>query len=210
MTRRTPTPPYRIETPRLVLRCWNPQDAPLLREAIDASDAHLRPWMPWMAKEPRPVAEVAETLRHFRSEFDRDRDFTYAIFDPAETRVVGSTGYHARVRSGGMEIGYWIRADSARQGFATEASAALVRVGFELLDLDRIEIHVEVSNQASAGVPRRLGFVREAVLRRRLEMPDGPRGDSEIWTLFREDHPRRPAAMQPLRAWDAAGAEIAL
>jgi len=210
MLHRPATPPYRIETARLVLRCWNPQDAPLLRAAIDASDAHLRPWMPWMAKEPRPVAEVAETLRHFRSEFDRDRDFTYAIFDPPETRVVGSTGYHARVRSGGMEIGYWVRADSARQGFATEASAALVRVGFELLDLDRIEIHIEVSNRASAGVPRRLGFIREAVLRRRLEMPNGPRGDSEIWTLFREDHDGAPAARQPLRAWDAAGVEIAL
>lgn len=205
-----PPPPYRIETSRLVLRCWNPQDAPRLREAIDASDAHLRPWMPWMAKEPRPVAEVAETLRHFRSDFDRDRDYAYAIFDPAEARVLGSTGFHARVRSGGMEIGYWIRAESARQGFATEASAALVRVGFELLGLDRIEIHVEVSNQASAGVPRRLGFIREAVLRRRLEMPDGVRGDSEIWTLFREDHERSPAAKHPLRAWDAAGAEIPL
>jgi RimJ/RimL family protein N-acetyltransferase len=39
-------PPYRIETERMVLRCWDPADAGLLKEAIDASLDHLRPWMP--------------------------------------------------------------------------------------------------------------------------------------------------------------------
>lgn len=39
-------PAYRIVTPRLVIRCWNPPDAPLLKAAIDASLDHLRAWMP--------------------------------------------------------------------------------------------------------------------------------------------------------------------
>jgi hypothetical protein len=26
----------------MILRCWNPEDAPLLKEAIDASLEHLR------------------------------------------------------------------------------------------------------------------------------------------------------------------------
>lgn len=34
---------YRVETDRLVLRCWSPADAPVLRAALDACDAHLRP-----------------------------------------------------------------------------------------------------------------------------------------------------------------------
>src|ERR1700759_5294954 len=38
-------PPYRIETERLVLRCWNPADAEALKEAVDASIEHLLPWM---------------------------------------------------------------------------------------------------------------------------------------------------------------------
>ena len=28
------TPPYRIVTGRLVLRCWEPRDAPLLKESV--------------------------------------------------------------------------------------------------------------------------------------------------------------------------------
>ena len=41
-----PPAPYRIETGRLVLRCYEPDDAPLLKEAVDASIEHLLPWMP--------------------------------------------------------------------------------------------------------------------------------------------------------------------
>ena len=201
--------PYRIETDRLVLRCWNPQDAPRLREAIDGSDSHLRPWMPWMDHEPRSIGEVAKTLQRFRSDFDRGRDFVYAILDRTEENVLGSSALHPRVRSGGMEIGYWIRSSDIRRGLASEAAGALVRIGFEHLGLDRIEIHVEPSNLASIGVPRRLGFTREAVLRRRLEMPGGRRGDAEIWTLFSSEHHERPAAEIPMRAFDAAGLALA-
>ena len=51
----TTKPPvaYRVETPRLVLRCWSPEDAPELRRALDDSDQHLRPWIPFMKDEPR-------------------------------------------------------------------------------------------------------------------------------------------------------------
>src|SRR5439155_22043403 len=64
------TPPYRIETERLVIRCWEPQDAPLLKEAIDSSLDHLRPWMPWAREEPQSLAQKVELLRHFRGRFD--------------------------------------------------------------------------------------------------------------------------------------------
>jgi hypothetical protein len=40
-------PAYRIHTQRMVIRCWHPQDAPLLKEAIDQNLDHLRPWIPW-------------------------------------------------------------------------------------------------------------------------------------------------------------------
>ena len=51
-------PPYRIETDRLTIRCWEPRDAPLLKQAVDASLDHLRPWMPWARDEPTPLAYV--------------------------------------------------------------------------------------------------------------------------------------------------------
>jgi hypothetical protein len=38
---------YRIETDRLVIRCYQPSDAAMLLAAITESLDHLRPFMPW-------------------------------------------------------------------------------------------------------------------------------------------------------------------
>ena len=48
-------PAYRIVTPRLVIRCWDPRDAQLAKEAIDSSLDHLRPWLPWAHHEPQTI-----------------------------------------------------------------------------------------------------------------------------------------------------------
>jgi hypothetical protein len=44
--------PYRIVTERLILRCYDPTDAPLLKPAIDGSLEHLRAWMPGRTTTP--------------------------------------------------------------------------------------------------------------------------------------------------------------
>ncbi len=51
MTEPIPGPAYRILTPRLCLRCWNPEDAPTIKAAVDASREHLIPWMSWAQEE---------------------------------------------------------------------------------------------------------------------------------------------------------------
>jgi hypothetical protein len=59
----------------MVLRCYDPKDAPLLKEAIDSSLGHLRPWMPWAKNEPLPLEQKIELLRTFRGEFDLGTNF---------------------------------------------------------------------------------------------------------------------------------------
>ena len=202
-----PPAPYRIETERLVLRCWEPSDAPLLKDALDSSLDHLRPFMDWAHAEPEPVEAKAERLRTFRALFDTGVEFVMGIFDREEDQVLGGTGLHPRVGPGGLEIGYWVRASATRQGLATEVSAALTRVGFEVCEADRIEIRIEPRNEASMGVPRKLGFVEEATLRRRLHgHRGGPLRDVTIFTLFREDFD--PAIAPALRAFDALGSQL--
>src|SRR2546427_469655 len=80
-------PAYRIHTSRLVLRCWQPQDAPLLKAAIDASLEHLRPWMVWAQYEPTDLERKIEHLRRSRGAFDLGEDFPYGIFNRAETQL---------------------------------------------------------------------------------------------------------------------------
>ena len=202
------SPAYRIETERLVVRCWDPRDAALLKEAVDSSLDHLRRWMPWAHREPQSVEAKVALLRSFRGRFDLDEDFVYGIFDADERRVLGGTGLHVRVGAHAREIGYWIRADAEGRGYVTEAVAALTRVGFELDRLERIEIHCEPANVRSAGVPRRLGYVHEATLRGRVrDAGDRPR-DVLVFTMFADAYPSSPAADAVAAAFDAAGARL--
>lgn len=199
--------PYRIETERLVIRCYDPRDAPLLKEAIDSSLEHLRPWMPWARDEPQTLEEKTDLLKLFRSEFDTGENFPYGIFSADETEQLGGTGLHPRIGPGGLEIGYFIRASAIRQGLATETSAALTRVGLEVCGADRIEIRIDPSNEASFGVPRKLGFLEEAKLRRRLPSHEGePLRDVTIFTQFREDFD--PSLAPDIRAYDARGERV--
>ena len=204
-------PPYRIETERLVLRCWKPRDAELLKDAVDSSLEHLRPWMPWAVDEPQTLDEKVELLRSFRGRFDAGTDFVYGVFDPDESRALGGTGLHPRGGGGAaLEIGYWIRADALRRGLATELSAALTRVGFEVCGVERMEIHVDPRNEASARIPRRLGYVEEGTLRRRLppRRPGEPRADETFFTLLREEYDASQLPSTPLAAYDAAGRPV--
>src|ERR1700758_64154 len=197
-----PPAPYRIETERLVVRCYEPSDAPLLKAAIGSSLEHLRPWMPWAHGEPQTLEEKIELVKFFRANFDTGENFTYGIFAGDEAELLGGTGLHPRIGPGGLEIGYWVRASATRRGVVTESTAALTRVGLEVCEADRIEIRIEPANEASFGVPRKLGFVEEATLRRRLPgRPGEPLRDVTILTMFREDFD--PAIAPKLRAFDA-------
>jgi RimJ/RimL family protein N-acetyltransferase len=169
-------PPHRIETERLVIRCWDVGDAVLLKEAIDSSLDHLRPHMPWARNEPEDLDRKLERIRNWRSQFNAGQDFFYGIFSQDEIRVIGGSGLHTRQGAGTLEIGYWIRADSIRQGFATETAAALTRAAFNTAGVRRVEIRCDADNFPSAAIPRKLGFTLERMLKTEPK-------DKMIWSM---------------------------
>jgi RimJ/RimL family protein N-acetyltransferase len=199
---------YRILTDRLVLRCWSPEDAPVLREALDACDAHLRPMIPFMKDEPRSLQQTAQWLRGHRAAFDLDQMFRYAVFDQDEQNLLGENMLLARVGPGGLEIGYWTHKDAIGKGFATEATCAMIRVAFEIEKIQRVEIMCAPENKASASIPARLGFTHEATLKKRALDSDGEIRDLMVWSLFAEDYPSTPAAGASIRAFDCMGESI--
>ena len=192
---------HRIETERLVIRCWDPADAELAKEAIDASLEHLREWMPWAAAEPTTLAEKRSLLESFAGMFARGEDAVYGIFDRDERRVVGGTGLHPRLTDDAREIGYWIRADAIGRGLATESTAALTRVGFELDGLALMEIHCDPGNVRSAAIPRKLGYAQAGER-------DGQ--GHLVFRLERGAYPGSPSAFVALQAYDRDGTPLPL
>jgi RimJ/RimL family protein N-acetyltransferase len=201
-------PAYRIETERLVLRCWDPADAPDLNAALRESWEHLGPWLPWARGAPPPLEDTTALLRRWRGEFDLDRDYVYAIYSRDEATVLGSTGLHMRRGEDAREIGYWLHVDQINRGFATEAAAALTRVAFEVDGVRRVEIHCVPENARSAAVPRKLDFTHEATLRQRLASGTDTWEDDMVWSLFVDDYDGSPAAAASIRAYDIRGRKI--
>jgi RimJ/RimL family protein N-acetyltransferase len=198
-------PAYRIESERLVIRCYDPKDALLLQKSVQESVEHLRPWLPWVKTEPEELKVKIERLRMFRARFDLSEEYIYGVFDPSETELIGGTGLHPRVGSNAFEIGYWVNVNHINKGYATEFTAALTKVAFEIENLDRVEIHCDPKNTKSTAIPKKLGYIYEATLRGRNETFDGEPSDSMIWSIWRDNYLKSPVLGAKIVVYDVMG-----
>jgi RimJ/RimL family protein N-acetyltransferase len=200
-------PAYRIETARLVVRCYEPSDATLLAESVSENVEHLKPWMPWAHAEPEPFEVKEARVKRFRGLFDLQQDYIYGIFNKEGTRQLGGTGLHTRLGDDQLEIGYWMHKDFINQGLVTEATAALVKVAFEIVHIHRLEIHCDPGNFASASIPRKLGFTHEGTLRAKTPFLDRW-SDSMVWGLLEKEYPGSPSSTAAIRVFDACGIQL--
>ncbi|MGZ8414793.1 MAG: GNAT family N-acetyltransferase [Gemmatirosa sp.] len=183
-----PTTPNAIHMPRLLLRRWHPDDAPLLQAVLDANAAHLLPWIPSHVATSAPLPALAARLASYRDDFEAGRAWLYAILTPDATRLLGGVGLYPRTADARVpadaadrvEIGYWLRADATGMGHATEAARAMLDLARTLPGLGRVEIRCDSRNASSVAVPRRLGFRHE-----RTEIAAGATDGASlmIWTL---------------------------
>ena len=177
-----------IETPRLVLRRWRREDAPRLKELVDANLEHLRPWMPWAMNEPSSVEIIAERLDLFAQHHRTGSDWTMAIWLRDEEMLIGGAGLHRRIGPDGLEIGYWISEPHTRRGYATETASALTAAAFGLPNIERVEIRCDPHNVPSARVPEKLGYRHTETLTANTTTPTGEPRDTMVWTLTRDEY----------------------
>lgn len=138
----------------------------------------------------------------FRGQFDLGLDYAFGIFDHTEQTLIGSTGLHTRIGKNAREIGYWIGIDHIGKGYATEAVSALVKTGFEIEGLSRIEIRCAPDNFRSQHVPEKLGFEMEGIIKRAL---NDNTVDTMIWALTKKGYHSLPIRHMQIRAYDLTG-----
>ncbi len=166
---------------QVVVRQWQVDDVPRLHAAVLESIDHLRPWMPWVAKEPLTLEERTEMVGGWWRLWDAgDRMCGMFVGD----RVVGGCGLHQRIGPGGQEIGYWVRVGCTGRGYATAAARALTDMAFAMPAIDRVEIHHDVANPASGRVPAKLGYTHVHDVAHPVEAP-GETGVQSVWRIER-------------------------
>jgi len=199
---------YSVHTPRLILRCWHPTDANRLQRAINDNVDYLRPWMDWAQQEPESLEMKTERLRRFRDDFLSRREFVYGIFGAKGLRIVGGIGLHTREHKEMREIGYWIGQPYANKGLATESTAALTRVAFEINGVERVEIRCDPRNQASARVAEKLGYTHRSTLYSNKTDSEGFVRDTMVWSLDAADYPGSSVSTVAVAVYNRAKVRI--
>jgi RimJ/RimL family protein N-acetyltransferase len=150
--------PSRVDTPNFVLRVLSADDVPALQHALEKSDAHLRPWTPWVIDGRVPGLTLEQRVEIDADAFASGERWTYGIFNVGETEVIGGCGLYPRVGPRAVEIGYWVAASHTRRGIARNATAELTRLAFASPQIDRIDVRCEARNEVSARVASGLGY----------------------------------------------------
>ena len=168
----------------LVLRAWEETDAEALALAIGESLDHLRPFLPWIAHEPMTLDARLALIASWATDRATGGDEVCGAF--LDGAIVGGSGLHKRLGPGGLEIGYWVHKDYLRRGIATTASRRLTDAAFARPYIDRVEIHHDAANIASAGVPKALGYTLIGAEPRPIQAP-AETGVHCIWRITRAE-----------------------
>lgn len=143
-----------LETKRLILRNWKPEDKGSLYKL--AKDNEVGPRCGWL-----PHKNVDESLNIICNVFDEN---TYAIVLKDTNQIIGCISLMFKEKSNisiledEAELGYWIGKPYWNQGYASEAASTLIHYGFDSLRLCKIWCLNFSDNLASARVKEKLGF----------------------------------------------------
>ena len=153
-----------LTTPRLLLRPFEPADAPGIL-ALDSDPAVVR-YVP--NKLMTTLDEAAGVIDYIRAQYQRNGLGRWAVERREDGAFLGWCGLKlvdddtVNGRTGYHDLGYRLLPRHWGQGYASEAAAASLRYGFEVLRLPELHATVMQGNAASQRLVERLGFGRTA------------------------------------------------
>lgn len=176
--------PRRIRAVDVELHQLDIEHIDALIAAIATSLPSLGPWFPWAQAVPRREEQIERAVAADEA-FSAGRDFEYSLFEVGTHELVGGLRLNALAGPSTAEIGYWIRSDRQRRGFATQATRVATAAAFSHLPhIDLVEIHMDLANKASARVAAAAGFSLERQISRAITAP-GHTGCALIWARRR-------------------------
>jgi hypothetical protein len=94
-----------LTAPPLVLRRWDVVDAAVVVSAIQVSIEALSTWIPWFVGGVPTVESERAVFEAGATEFDRDIDWAYSMFEKTTAELVGSCALHSQDGGSVLEIG---------------------------------------------------------------------------------------------------------
>ena len=182
----------RLERGRVLLRPAQQRDWRAWSQLRLESRAFLTPWEPTWPYDALTRGAFRRRLRVYNQEMRDGGSYSFLVFrrgarEQDETLIGGVT--LSNVRRGVAQtgsLGYWIGGRFARQGYMTEALAAVLDFAFGHLGLHRIEAACLPRNAASRALLAKLGFQEEGYAREFLRI-NGSWQDHVLYALLHDD-----------------------
>lgn len=163
---------FLLETERLALREWTPEDAAALHAM--AGDPEVMRYVG--DSQTWSIERVREWIGRLNESY-RTRGFSrWAVVEKKSGQPVGSCGFAPLPWSGEIDFGYMFRRDRWGRGYASEVTPAALRYGFERYGFKEVVASIDPKNDASRRVLEKLGFVY-----RHNEIQPGEEVESEIY-----------------------------
>jgi RimJ/RimL family protein N-acetyltransferase len=146
-----------IETSRLLLRPWQPDDLAQLTRLL--GDPEVTRYI--VLGEPFTPEDVAEVSARTLEQWDHNGFGPWVAIEKATGRWVGRIGLNEIIDWPGpdkIEVGWELHQEFWGQGLATEGGLATMRYGFEVVGLDRIMSATMAANAASRRVMDECGL----------------------------------------------------
>jgi RimJ/RimL family protein N-acetyltransferase len=185
-----------LETPRLVLRQFTEDDVDNLFDLNN--DPEVMRYITGGRPTPREVIRDEVLPFHLAVYGRYDRLGTWAAESTATREFLG--WFHFRPDPGAdvtnVDLGYRLRRSAWNNGYATEASRALIRMGFADLGVDRVFAHTMTVNTASRRVMEKCGLtlVRTTPYEGTDNIEGAEHGEVE-YALTKPEWHARPAAV---------------
>ncbi|PZR28933.1 MAG: N-acetyltransferase [Citrobacter freundii] len=173
-----------IETERLLLNRLTAEDVPAITQFADNPNIASR-----TLNLPHPYAEKDALFWISMAEhgFKSGSNFIFAIRLRKTGGFIGGMGLAPEPEFSRAEIGYWLAEPFWNQGFATEALAAMIRFGFEQLQLNKLCASHFKTNPASGRVMEKCGMIKEGELKEHVKKKDVYH-DMVVYGLTRKDY----------------------
>jgi RimJ/RimL family protein N-acetyltransferase len=157
------------------------------------SDPQVARFLYWDARSPEEVRAQLERIKPMTGIDETLDSLRLAAVRRDTGELVGDYSLRLASREHRQgEIGFITHPAHQGQGFATEGSLVLLRLGFDVLGLHRIFGSCDALNTASASVMERLGMRREAHFRE-SEIFKGTWGDELIFAMLASEWAARSA-----------------
>lgn len=138
----------------------------------------------------RPLTS-AEHQQWFSEYLDRADDFVFVIVESGSNRPIGQAAlYHIDPALGVAEFGRLMigEDDALRQGFAREATQALIEYAFEVLRLTSVHLEVRPENERAIRLYESLGFKAVVNSQDRIEMEIKTPSRTDLLASVREKY----------------------